>query len=128
MTNKCIVCLVAHPRKTQFMKNRLTIFDIAGTQNIVNKSTNICSIMRTDMINDIELEDISKHLLQNNYDIKDCHAIIEVIKTKGNACKMVGLKYDSELKLYVEARKISPEETIEKIENSKKKRRNDCYD
>ena len=45
-----IINLVAHPRKTQFMKCRLTIFDIAGTQNIANKSANICSIIRTDIL------------------------------------------------------------------------------
>ena len=94
---KCIVNLVAHPRKTQFQKSRLTIFDIAGTQNIANKSANICTIMRKDMLNDNDLEEVKKVLLLNDYDIERCDSILEVLKTKGNACKMVGLVYDKQI-------------------------------
>lgn len=128
MKNGCIVNLVAHPRKTMFSKNRLTIFDISGTQNIANKSTNICTIMRTDLLPEAEFEEISKLLLLNNYDIDKCQAVIEVIKTKGNACKMVGLYYDGELKQYMEARKISPEDAERMLMATKKKRRSDTYD
>lgn len=103
-----IVNLVAHPRKTQFSKHRLSMFDISGSQNIANKSANICSIMRVDTLPDDELKQISFILDKNDYDIKDCDAIIEVLKTKGNACKMVGLTFDKELKIYKEAPKILP--------------------
>lgn len=127
--NNCMINLVAHPRKTQFMKNRLTIFDIAGTQNIANKSTNICTIMRTDMLPEAEYEDITKTLLLNYYDITKCDSIIEVIKTKGNACKMVGLVYDRDLKQYIEAQRISPEEAERRMNESKnKKRKGDYYE
>lgn len=103
--NNCIVNLVAHPRKTQFQKNRLSIFDISGTQNIANKSSNICTIMRTDLLPDNEYDEMRKILAKYDYDINDCSAVVEVLKTKGNACKMVGLKYDFETKTYKEVGK-----------------------
>ena len=103
--NNCIVNLVAHPRKTQFQKNRLTIFDISGTQNIANKSSNICTIMRTDLLPENEYDEMRKILAKYDYDINDCSAVVEVLKTKGNACKMVGLKYDFETKTYKEVGK-----------------------
>ena len=128
MKNNVIVCLVAHPRKTQFMKNRLTIFDIAGTQNIANKSTNICTIMRTDLLNDTDLREVESVLIKNNYNINDCDAVIEVLKTKGNACKMVGLKYNKEFKNYYEATKITQDQLQQYQESKTKKRRNDYFD
>ena len=120
---KCIVNLVAHPRKTQFQKSRLTIFDIAGTQNIANKSANICTIMRKDMLNDSDLEEVKKVLLLNDYDIERCDSILEVLKTKGNACKMVGLVYDKETKTYKEACKMRSAEVKRLSQNNQRKRR-----
>lgn len=128
MQNNVIVCLVAHPRKTQFMKNRLTIFDIAGTQNIANKSSNICTIMRTDLLNENDTKEVENVLMNNNYKISDCDAVVEVLKTKGNACKMVGLKYNKELKVYYEAPRSSEKDFIEYQELKKKKRRAESYE
>ncbi len=108
----CIVNLVAHPRKTQFMKCRLTIFDIAGTQNIANKSANICSIIRTDILPSSEYEEIEKVLFKSGYNIEKCDGIVEVIKTKGNNCKMVGLVYDLDTKTYKEAPKLTENEKL----------------
>lgn len=124
MSNNVIINLVVHPRKTQFMKNRLTIFDIAGTQNIANKSANICTIIRTDILTDDEHKEIKKILWKNGYNIEECDAIVEVIKTKGNSCKMVGLVFDKDMKLYKEAKKYDVEEQI-KLTNSKKNYRNE---
>ena len=128
MKNNVIVCLVAHPRKTQFMKNRLTIFDIAGTQNIANKSANICTIMRTDLLNESDYNEVSDVLIKNNYNINNCDAVVEVLKTKGNACKMVGLKYNRDLKNYYESSRISSEEQKNILESRSKKRRNNKYE
>lgn len=108
--NNVIVNLVAHPRKTQFQKSRLTIFDIAGSQNIANKSSNICTIMRTDILSEVEKEEIGYLLYKNNYNIERCDGVVEVIKTKGNACKMVGLVYDKEFKTYKESPKLTEHE------------------
>jgi hypothetical protein len=128
MKNNVIVCLVAHPRKTQFMKSRLTIFYIAGTQNIANKSANICTIMRTDLLNEADYKEVENVLLGNNYDIKKCDAVVEVLKTKGNACKMVGLKYNREIKNYYEAERINAEEYKAFLETKEKRRRNSNYE
>lgn len=108
--NNVIVNLVAHPRKTQFQKSRLTIFDIAGSQNIANKSSNICTIMRTDILSEADKEEIGYLLFKNNYNIERCDGVVEVIKTKGNACKMVGLVYDKEFKTYKECPKLTEQE------------------
>lgn len=105
-----IINLVAHPRKTQFMKCRLTIFDIAGTQNIANKSANICSIIRTDILPSSEREEVEKALFSSGYNIEKCDGIVEVIKTKGNSCKMVGLTYDTDTKTYKQAPKLTEHE------------------
>jgi hypothetical protein len=128
MKHNAIVCLVAHPRKTQFMKSRLTIFDIAGTQNIANKSTNICTIMRTDLLNEADYKEVEAVLLGNNYDIKKCDAVVEVLKTKGNACKMVGLRYNKEIKNYYESERINIEEYKALLESKEKRRRNNSYE
>lgn len=128
MKNNVIVCLVAHPRKTQFMKNRLTIFDISGTQNIANKSANICTIMRTDLLNENDYVEVESVLMSNNYDIKNCDAVVEVLKTKGNACKMVGLRYNRELKNYYEAPRISQRAKEEYYDSKIKKRRSVSYE
>lgn len=128
MQNNVIVCLVAHPRKTQFMKNRLTIFDIAGTQNIANKSANICTIMRTDLLNESDYKEVGDILIKNNYNIENCDAVVEVLKTKGNACKMVGLKYNKELKNYYESPRVSYDEQKRILEAKNKKRRNNNYE
>ena len=128
MRNNVIVNLVAHPRKTQFMKSRLTIFDIAGTQNIANKSTNICTIMRIDLLNENDYTDVGTALINNNYNIENCDAAIEVLKTKGNACKLVGLKYNNELKIYYEAPRLTKQE-YERFQQLKKaKRKTTFYD
>ena len=128
MKNNVIVCLVAHPRKTQFMKSRLTIFDIAGTQNIANKSANICTIMRTDLLNAMDKNEVESVLMNNNYRIDDCDAVVEVLKTKGNACKMVGLKYNKETKNYYEAPHCNLEQIQQYQDSKNKKRRNENYE
>lgn len=128
MKNNAIVCLVAHPRKTQFLKNRLTIFDIAGTQNIANKSSNICTIMRTDLLNENDYNELQAVLLKNNYDINNCDAIVEVLKTKGNSCKTVGLKYNAEIKSYYESPKLNPNQVSSLRESKLKKRLNTSYE
>lgn len=111
-TNNVIVNLVAHPRKTQYLQHRLTIFDISGSQNIANKSANICTIMRVDLLTDEEKRDIGRALEKQkifysnpnlHYDINECDGIVEILKTKGNSCKMVGLKWNRETNTYQEA-------------------------
>ena len=94
--------LVAHPRKIERFQHRLTLYDIAGSMNLANKAYNIISIMRVDTLDeeDNEYRKLSKEMYEQKYDIKGTSTILEVIKTKGVACGLVGLVYDSKLKTF----------------------------
>lgn len=105
-----IVILVAHPRKLMFGTTRLNIFDISGTQNISNKATNICTIIRTDTMSDSDKDSIRKYLYDCGYILDNCDSVIEVLKTKGNKNGLVGLTYDKDLKTYKEVRRLTTEE------------------
>lgn len=105
MRNNIIINLVVHPRKMLNRTSRLSLFDISGSQNISNKASNIISIMRTDNLSKDDYEIIKKELAKNYYDIEDCKSVIEILKTKGNGCKMIGLNYNLENKIYEEAKR-----------------------
>ncbi len=105
MRNNIIINLVVHPRKMLNRTSRLSLFDISGSQNISNKASNIISIMRTDNLSKEDYETIKKELCKNFYDIEECNSVIEVLKTKGNGGKMVGLKYNTENKTYDETKR-----------------------
>lgn len=102
MRNNIIINLVVHPRKLLNRTARLSLFDISGSQNISNKASNIISIMRTDNLSKDDYEMIKKELEKNFYDIEKCKSVIEVLKTKGNGGKMLGLNYNLENKTYEE--------------------------
>ena len=105
MRNNIIINLVVHPRKMLNRTSRLCLFDISGSQNISNKASNIISIMRTDNLSKEDYETIKSELAKNYFDIEECNSVIEVLKTKGNGGKMVGLKYNAENKTYDEAKR-----------------------
>ena len=105
MRNNIIINLVVHPRKMLNRTSRLSLFDISGSQNISNKASNIISIMRTDNLSKDDYETIKNELTKNYFNIEDCQSVIEVLKTKGNGGKMVGLIYNSENKTYEEAKR-----------------------
>lgn len=105
MRNNIIINLVVHPRKMLNRTSRLSLFDISGSQNISNKASNIISIMRTDNLSKEDYETIKTELAKNYYNIEDCKSVIEVLKTKGNGGKMIGLNYNSENKTYEEAKR-----------------------
>ena len=103
MRNNIIINLVVHPRKLINRTSRLSLFDISGSQNISNKASNIISIMRTDNLSKEDYENIKNELAKNYYDIERCKSVIEVLKTKGNGNKMIGLNYNAENKTYEES-------------------------
>lgn len=119
VNKKVHIHLVAHPRKTERFQTRLTLYDIAGSSNIVNKAYNIISILRVDTVkkDPKSYEKLQKELLEERYDINEVSTVLEILKTKGERCGLVGLKYDKELKTYTEAIKISREEYDRKIRN-----------
>lgn len=109
--------LVAHPKKIERFQTRLSLYDVAGSSNIVNKAYNIISILRVDTIqkDSKDYQKLQKDLLLEKYDIKNVDAVLEVLKTKGERCGLVGLKYLKEIKTYIESDKM----TIEEIEKQK---------
>lgn len=109
--------LVAHPRKIERFQTRLSLYDVAGSSNIVNKAYNIISILRVDTISkdSKDYEKLQKELLNESYSIEDVDTVLEVLKTKGERCGLVGLKYLKEIKTYIESPKMSKEEIQRQI-------------
>lgn len=103
--------LVAHPRKTDKMQTRLTIYDVLGSSNLVNKAYNVISIIRVDNLdkNGNEYKRLQKQMFEAHYDIAKTSTILEILKTKGIACGLVGLQYDSFTKTFREQGKITSE-------------------
>lgn len=117
-TNRKIhIHLVAHPKKIERFQTRLSLYDVAGSSNIVNKAYNIISILRVDTIqkDTKDYEKLQKELLNEQYNIADVDTVLEVLKTKGERCGLVGLKYLKETKTYIESFKMSKEEVDRQI-------------
>lgn len=94
--------LVAHPRKIDKMQTRITIYDVLGSSNLVNKAYNVISIIRVDTMDkeSTEYKRLQKQMFEEGYDITQTSSILEVLKTKGIRCGLVGLKYDSITKTF----------------------------
>lgn len=110
--------LVAHPRKGDKFQTRLTIYDVLGSSNLVNKAYNVISIIRTDSINedDAEFKRLEKLMQREGYDILKSNSILEILKTKGERCGVIGLKYDTITRTYKELEKTITEEDYKKAE------------
>lgn len=121
--------LVVHSKKPEKLQSRLTLYDVFGSSNIVNKAYNVISIMRVDTMNKEtpEFERLQKDMLKEQYDIEETGTILEILKTKGVRCGMVGLTYDvntkdfkPQTKLYsptfMPKKKYIPEEDDEQME------------
>ncbi len=112
INRKVHIHLVAHPKKTERFQTRLSLYDVAGSSNIVNKAYNIVSILRVDTIqkDSKDYERLQKELVKEEYNIENVDTILEILKTKGERCGLVGLKYLKDIKTYVESRKMFSEE------------------
>lgn len=122
VNKKVHIHLVAHPRKTERFQVRLNLFDIAGSSNLINKAYNIIAIMRKDTIkaDSPDYKKLEEDLLKERYDIEKVDSILEILKTKGNRCGLVGLTYDKDLKTYKLAKKLASEDFY-KLEKQVKK-------
>lgn len=114
--------LVAHPKKIERFTTRLCLYDIAGSMNMANKAYNVISIMRVDNLDkeSNEFKKLSKEMLNQGYDINETSSILEVLKTKGNGCGLVGLIYDRDTGKFTE----QPKMTSEKAEKIKRQSKN----
>lgn len=117
INKKIHIHLVAHPKKIERFQTRLSLYDVAGSSNIVNKAYNIISILRVDTIqkDTKDYEKLKKELLNEQYNIEEVDTVLEVLKTKGERCGLVGLKYLKETKTYIESSKMSKEEVDRQI-------------
>lgn len=116
INRKVHIHLVAHPKKIERFQTRLSLYDVAGSSNIVNKAYNIISILRVDTMqkDSKDYEKLQKELLNEKYNIEKVDTVLEVLKTKGERCGLVGLKYLREIKTYIESDKMLSEE-VEKM-------------
>ncbi len=114
--------LVAHPRKTDKFQTRLTIYDVLGSSNLVNKAYNVVSIARVDHLDEdnVEYKRLSKLMEREGYDITQSSSILEILKTKGERCGVVGLQYDPLTRTYKEQLKTITEEDRRKAEEEQK--------
>jgi len=113
--------LVAHPRKTDKSNPRITIYDVMGSSNLVNKAYNVISIVRVDNLDydEPEYKRLGKLLFKARYDITQTSTVLEVLKTKGVACGVVGLVYDKTTKTFKEQAHITSE-IYEKMKREEK--------
>lgn len=112
VNNKVHVHLVAHPRKTERFQVRLSLYDIAGSSNMVNKAYNIISIIRLDNLkkDNKEYQRLEEDLQKEGYKVESVNSVLDVLKTKGNRCGVVGLTYVTNKKTYIPALKMTEEE------------------
>lgn len=116
VNNKVHVHLVAHPRKTERFQVRLSLYDVAGSSNMVNKAYNIISIIRLDNLkkDNKEYQKLEEDLTKEGYRIDKTNSVLDILKTKGNRCGVVGLTYVSNKKTYIPAEKMTEEEKEKK--------------
>lgn len=120
---KVIVLLVAHQRKNAEKGGFLIdIQDVAGSLNISNKAYNVIAQYRVDMLStdSKDYERLKGQVAKCGFDLKQCDGVLQVLKTKGNGCGFVGIKYDREKKTYLQANKISKTEADKLFAKSEK--------
>ena len=78
--------LVVHQKKTDRNNPRITIYDVFGSSNLVNKAYNVISIIRVDSLEEdsTERKRLEKELFKEKYDISKTSSVLEVLKTKRN--------------------------------------------
>lgn len=96
--------LVAHPRKMLDNNIRLTMFDISGSLNIVNKCYNMISIIRKDQLRQDtqEYDTLRNYVYYSGYDFEQTDCILEVLKYKYSLGRtgIICLKYDKITKTF----------------------------
>lgn len=119
--HKVVVFLVAHSRKIEVNRIRLTESDIAGSSNIGNKAQTIMSITRVDTLNPTtkEYKDYARLLELNYIDIHKCNAILEVVKEKNAKGGFVPLKWFESTKTFREV--YDPEMAQRKQKDAKER-------
>ncbi len=84
VNNNVHIHLVVHQKKTDKLNPRITIYDVFGSSNLVNKAYNVISIIRVDSLDkeNNEYKRLNKELFKEKYDIESTKTVLEVLKTK----------------------------------------------
>ena len=118
-----VVCyLVAHARKIEVDRIRLTETDIQGSGNVSNKATTIITITRTNNIDKStkQYRAYAKLLEFNYIDIEKCDAVLEVVKEKNaKGAGFVPLKWYESTKTFKEVYDPQMEEKRAKDKDEK---------
>lgn len=119
--------LVVHQKKTDKNNPRITIYDVFGSSNLVNKAYNVISIVRVDTLDsdNSEYKRLCKVMLEEKYDITKTSTVLEVLKTKGTRCGVVGLIFDPITRTLQQQSKIFPE-MYEKVKKQIQESQESC--
>ena len=118
-----VVCyLVAHARKIEVDRIRLTETDIQGSGNVSNKATTIITITRTNNLDPStkQYRAYAKLLSFNYINIEKCDAVLEVVKEKNaKGAGFVPLKWFESTKTFKEVYDPEMEEKRSKDKDDK---------
>lgn len=104
-SHQVVCCLVAHARKIEVDRIRLTETDIQGSSNVANKATTIITITRTNNLDPStkQYRAYAKLLSFNYINIEKCDAVLEVVKEKNaKGAGFVPLKWYESTKTFRE--------------------------
>lgn len=107
ISKKVHIILVSHIKKIERNVIRINIFDNKGTSAITNVCKNIISLIRTDRLNPNtkEYKEYAKDVENAGYNLAECDAVAEVLKTKGRSLGLVGLGFNRISNSYYELKK-----------------------
>lgn len=115
--NKIHLVIVAHYRKSQdYTMIRRRLEDILGTSAIGNKCATAFNIIRLDNVVKETYSNgkstsnkgwlsLKELVSKNGYDIDQCDAVIEVLKTRFNKLGFVGLKFNKAQQTFTEVKR-----------------------
>ena len=115
--NKVHILIICHIKKTERDIIRPTIFDAKGTSSATNIAKNILSLIRLDCVDKTtkEYKSLARVVELNGYNIEECSAIVEILKTKGRKRELIGYKFNRISNSYYEAKKVNNEKSTEPI-------------
>lgn len=107
--NVAIIVLAHYRKNNDYGEYRRRLEEVAGTSAIGNKCATALSVIRLDNVDKESKYSLAfaKLLEKNGYDLNDCDAVIEVLKTRHNKLGFVGLKYNKKTNTYYESKKLN---------------------
>ena len=109
ISKKVHILLVCHIKKTERNICRPEIFDAKGTSSLTNIAKNIISLVRTDTLNPNtkEYKAFKQVVELNGYNLEECDAVVEVLKTKGRKNGILTMNFNRISSSFYECKKSS---------------------